>query len=305
MNQAPDVLWLSVSPHLKCFDQRLLSTLVKAGPIRRWEYIQTVDEPCCIEAVVETLHEHISDRIALENSASEKSSLGKSASQQRSSRCAHQLHLLGHGVSGIVGLMYARRYPQHVASLTLLSVNALPAVNWQAHYYALRQLLPCSRNMILAQMTRLLFGEKPVRFARSLSKLLARDLDSNLTLHSLAHHTHIAPDTLEVPLLVCNGELDGIVRAPKPTAEATATTTTSTSTNTSDNTQWETWLKPEDRLWLCPGGNHFFHFQHYTVVANRILDYWQQVSLQKTTPHQPKRDSSSNIAAICCLPDNA
>ncbi|MEM9090930.1 MAG: alpha/beta hydrolase [Cyanobacteria bacterium P01_F01_bin.53] len=299
MNQAPDVLWLSVSPHLKCFDQRLLSKLVKAGPIRRWEYLQTIDEPCCIEAVVEALHEHISDRIALENSssdnnASDNSTLGNSTSQQKSTHRAHKLHLLGHGVSGIVGLMYARRYPQHVASLTLLSVNALPAVNWQAHYYALRQLLPCSRNMILAQMTRLLFGEQPVRFARALSKLLARDLDSNLTLHSLAHHTHIAPDTLEVPLLVCNGELDGIARAPQPTAEAAATTTTSTSTNTCENTQWETWLKPEDRLWLCPGGNHFFHFNHYTVVANRIMDYWQQVALHPTTSQQVIRDTSGN-----------
>ncbi len=242
MKQEFDVLWLSVSPHLKCFDQRLLSQLITAAPIRRWEYCQTLDEPCCIKSVVEALHEYVSDRAALEKS---------------SGHGDYKVHLVGHGVSGIVGLLYARRYPQQVASLTLLSVSAMPAVNWQAHYYALRQLLPCSREIILAQMTRLLFGQQPIRFAKALMQLLARDLDSNLTLHSLAHHTEIPPSGADVPLLVCNGQEDSIICAQKQAL-------------------WHDWMKPGDRLWQCPEGHHFFHFQHPTVVANRIADHWQQ-----------------------------
>ncbi|MEL7353597.1 MAG: alpha/beta hydrolase [Cyanobacteria bacterium P01_A01_bin.116] len=282
MNSDLSILWLSVSPHLKCFDQRLLSKLVKFGPIRRWEYLQTLDEPCCIESVVEMLHEYISDRISLEKSASANQSVTPSTVHP-----SHKLHLIGHGVSGVVGLLYAQRYPQHVASLTLLSVNALPAVNWQAHYYALRQLLPCSRAMILAQMTRLLFGKQPIRLSRALSELLARDLDSSLTLHSLAKQTIINTEPVEVPVLVCNGEADDITRV-------------------RGEHQWQPWLKPQDRLWLCPGGNHFFHFQQPTVVANRIMDYWQQltVTTSATPPithpcsSQVERDSTKTTLSL-------
>lgn len=231
MTPESDKLWLSVSPHLKCFDQRLLSQLVKDTLIQRWEYFQTLDEPCSIDAVVASLHDYLSqgDR---------------------------KIHLIGHGVSGIVGLIYARRHPELVASLTILSVGALPAVNWQAHYYALRQLLPCSREIVLAQMARLLFGQQSASFAKALVQLLARDLDSNLTLHSLAHHTDISPGGVTVPLLVCTGAIDSVVCAQKQLL-------------------WHDWMKPTDRLWICPEGNHFFHFYHSKVVAEVVSEHWQ------------------------------
>lgn len=235
MNDKPNVLWLSVSPYLKCFDQRLLSRLIKVAAIQRWEYCQSLDEPCSIDAVVSSLHEYLGDR-------------------------PYKTHLLGHGVSGVVALLYARRYPQQVASLTLLSVGAMPAVNWQAHYYALRQYLPCSRDMILAQMSRLLFGQQPARFSSALAQLLKQDLDSNLTLHSLAHHTHVAPGGVEVPLLVCEGESDSITQG--------------------HESDWQEWTKPGDRLWRCTKGNHFFHFQQSVAVAKAISDYWLFLPVQ-------------------------
>lgn len=259
-NVLPNVLWLSVSPYLKGFDQRLLSQLVKHSTVRRWDYCQTADEPCCTETVVAALHEYLTERAALEKSWKKGAS--------------HKVHLLGHGVSGIIGLLYARRYPEHVASLTLLSVGSLPAVNWQAHYYVLRQHLPCSRESLLAQMTRLLFGEQPRRLSKALSVLLARDLDNSLTLHSLAHHTHIAPNSLEVPLLVCNGEADAIIQSQK-------------------EPDWDQWRASEHsqvgrsaraneselfRIWQCPKGNHFFHFHHAEAVADQIASYWRQLS---------------------------
>ncbi len=249
MTSDPNVLWLSVSPYLKGFDQRLLSQLVKTEPIRRWEYCQTIDEPCSIEAVVDALHGYLDSRSELERT---------SGSSQ------YKVHLVGHGVSGIVGMMYARRYPERVASLTMLSVAARPAINWQAHYYALRQLLPCSREMVLAQMTRLLFGEQPARFAKALSQLLAKDLDSNLTLHSLAHHARIPASSLNVPVLVCNGDHDAI-------------------TSTQNKEMWNSWMLSDQaasssfRRWNCPQGNHFFHFYHAATVASVIREHWKNV----------------------------
>jgi pimeloyl-ACP methyl ester carboxylesterase len=242
MKRESNVLWLSVSPALRCLDQRLLSQLVKGADIQRWEYFQSLDEPCSLDAVVETLHEYL---------------------QARSHTHAGKPHLLGHGVSGVVALMYARRYPQQVASLTLLSVNARPAVNWQAHYYALRQRLPCSRDIILAQMSRLLFGEQPLRFLKAFATLLARDLDENLTLHSLAHHTTLAPGGTGVPMLLCYGEADAV---------------RSRGGKGGENTGWESYLKPGDRIWQFPEGNHFFHFYDAIAVSGVILDYWQQLA---------------------------
>lgn len=239
MNHTSNLLWLSVSPYLKCFDRRLLSRLVKIAPVRQWEYSQTVDEPCSVDAVVAALHDYVSDRAALE---------------RRSGNAHYKVHLLGHGVSGVVALLYARRHPEYVGSLTLLSVNARPAVNWQAHYYALRQLLPCSREIVLAQMSKTLFGHQPARFYKALAHLLAKDLDSNLTLHSLANHTEVPKGSTEVPLLVCNGEYDAIVCSQKQAL-------------------WQDVMKPGDRLWQCPKGNHFFHFHHAQETAKVIAEH--------------------------------
>ncbi|MEL6553171.1 MAG: alpha/beta hydrolase [Cyanobacteria bacterium J06621_11] len=249
MHKRPDVLWLSVSPYLKCFDQRLLSQLVKHSTVRRWKYCQTIDEPCSIESVVETLHAYFLERFAANADASTDTNADRSPAK---------VHLIGHGVSGVVALLYARKYPQHIASLTLLSVGSSPAINWQAHYYALRKLLPCSREVILGQMTRLLFGQQAPRFVTALAQLLAKDLDSNLTLHSLAHSSHIAAGGVEVPMLVCHGEHDDVVTAQQ-------------------QADWGRWLKPEDRLWHCPEGLHFFHFYRYKAVAKTILNYWAKL----------------------------
>lgn len=245
-------LWLSVSPHLKCFDQRLLSQLSAKTTIRRWEYCQTLDEPCCVDTVVDALHDYISNRARLEESAGNP---------------RYKVHLVGHGVSGVVGLFYARRYPQHVASLTLLSVGPLPAVNWQAHYYVIRDHMPCSRERLLGQMTQLLFGQQPHRFTKALAVLLARDLDSNLTLHSLANRTQILPGSVSMPLLVCNGQDDVIVRSQKDIV-----------TKTHQNIQWTDWMKPTDQLWECPEGNHFFQFNHAGLAAEVINTFWTRLS---------------------------
>lgn len=274
--QKTEALWLSVSPYLKCFDQRLLSRLSKGRNVRRWQYCQTIDEPCSAAAVIEALHEYLRSRPI-----------------QSNGQPAPKVHLIGHGVSGSIGLLYARQYPQYVASLTLLSVGASPAVNWQAHYYALRRLIPCSREIILGQLVRLLFGEQAPRFTTALIHLLAKDLDSNLTLHSLTNSIHVEPGGVEVPLLICNGADDTI-------------------TVHSQDRPWQKWLKSGDRLWHCPDGRYFFHFYHYQSVARTISNYWAELptqrvnqfafepngSKQQLTQHLEKR--STDIATESC-----
>lgn len=233
MSQLPSALWLTVSPHLKKFDQRLLSNLSKRISIARWEYLQTVDEPCCLEVVIDLLHGYLQEVHGHE-----------------------QVHLIGHGLSGIVGWLYAQRYPQHVRSLTLLSVGANPGVNWHAHYYALRQLLPCSRGIVLAQMVRMLFGVRSCDITRALVQVLAQDLDAGLALHSLVDCQAIQSAKIQPPLLVCQGDHDAVV---------------------SSAVRWQPLLKSGDRVWTCPNGHHFFHFDHPRLAATTLLDYWQRV----------------------------
>lgn len=232
MASLPSALWLTVSPNLKRFDQRVLCRLSKRVSIARWEYIQTVDEPCCLEVALGLLHEYLRTQTNA------------------------PINLVGHGLSGIVGWLYAQQYPQHVKSLTLLSVGANPGVNWHAHYYALRQLLPCSREIVLAQMVRMLFGPRSCDITRVLVEMLKQDLDSGLALHSLVNCQAIQSTQIQPPLLVCQGAYDAVVQAAE---------------------RWQPLLKPSDRVWTCPKGHHFFHFDQPRLVETTILNHWQQI----------------------------
>lgn len=228
-----EALWLSVSPCLKRFDQRLLVQLAQKSEIRCWDYAQTADEPCCLAIAVTLLHDYLKQR-------------------------DRPVHLLGHGMGGVVGLRYAQQYPQRVKSLTLISVGANPAVSWHAHYYALRQLLPCRREIILGQMARLLFGVQSTAAMTALVQLLQQDLDHQLTLHSLVTRTVLNQGGIEPPLLVCQGSQDVII-------------------NSNPQGHWRDWLKPSDRLWHCPDGKHFFHYDYPSRLAQVIQTYWQSL----------------------------
>ncbi|NET54063.1 MAG: alpha/beta fold hydrolase, partial [Merismopedia sp. SIO2A8] len=179
-------LWLSVSPHLQRFDNRLIQQLAQSTTLYHWEYQQTMDEPCSIEVALVLLHDYLKHQ-------------------------AEPVHLIGHGISGIVGLLYACRHPGHVASLTLLSVGANPAVTWHSHYYALRKLLPCRRSTVLLQLARLLFGAYSADVLHALANRLENDLDQSLTLHSLLQQTSLEVGTIGPSLFVCQGEQDVIL----------------------------------------------------------------------------------------------
>ncbi|MBC6475410.1 MAG: alpha/beta hydrolase [Hormoscilla sp. GM102CHS1] len=240
MSDAIDVLWLTASPSLKSFDRKLLRYLSENVEIPQplaiaeWEYIQTQDEACSLDVAVDLLHDYLK-------------------SQDR------PIHLAGHSTSGLIGLIYARRYPQKVRSLTLLSVGAQVTANWQAHYYVLRSLFSCSRKKILAQIARSMFGNTAYHKIQDLVKALEIDLNCSPSPHSLFKLVNIPPSGVEMPLMICGSRTDTIV-------------------DPQSITEWEACLKEGDRLWLCPQGHHFFHHLYPNLVGRQILSFWQSLT---------------------------
>lgn len=227
----PDALWLNVSASFQRFDQALLKPLARYIPIAHWAYRQTPDEPSSLSAALDLLHEFM---------------------QQQ----AHPLHLIGHGTGGLLGLLYTRQHPERVRTLTLLSVGVNPMVDWQAHYYAQLEALPCSRQRVLAQMAYTLFGHQAQPLVGGWVRLLEQDLAHSPSPHSLWKRQSALPGRVPVPMMVC-GSADDVVVAPAQIQG------------------WQPWLKAGDRLWQCPGGRHFFHAVHPQAVAQEVLKFWQ------------------------------
>jgi pimeloyl-ACP methyl ester carboxylesterase len=251
MSKFPDAVWLNVSPALKGFDRRLLKHLSKQVTIAQWQYCQTLDESISLEKALVLLHDYLK-------------------------HSDHPLHLLGHSTSGLLGLFYARRYPERVKSLTLLSVGAYPAVDWQAHYYVQRQLLPCSRETVLTQTVYTLFGYQSRPITRELIRILEQDLVSSLSPHTLYQRVNIPPGGVPTPLLVCGSQDDTVIDA-----------------NLFQG--WQPWLKQrhsssekcQDRLWQCPKGRYFFHYFYPLEVSEQILNFWGAVALSTGTSPAP------------------
>jgi pimeloyl-ACP methyl ester carboxylesterase len=238
-SSGPDALWLNVSPGFQRLDGRLLGYLARHLEIRHWAYRQTPDEPGSLEIALTLLHDYVKGQ-------------------------RQPLHILGHGTSGLLGLLYARRYPQWVKSLTLLAVGVNPTLDWQAYYYEqLTQLLGgCrrvylkgTRNRVLQQMAYSLFGHQAQPLVNGWVRLLEQDLVHSPSPHSLLKRASLCPGSVSMPLLVCGSQDDMIV--PPTQMEG-----------------WRPWLKPGDRLWQCPTGRHFFHAAHPQLVAGQVLSFW-------------------------------
>lgn len=234
MSQLADALWLNVSPPLQGFDRPLLRTLSQHSSIARWECSQTLDEPNSFETALVLLHDYLKHH-------------------------PRPIHLLGHGTSGLLGLLYARQHPERVRSLTLLSVGVNPAVDWQAQYYAQRRILPCDQKTILRRMVYGLLGCPPKDRIEELTKLLEQDLYHSLSPHSLLRSMNILPISVDVPLLVC-GSVDDMVIDPNQLRD------------------WQQhWQHSASRLWVCPGGRYFFHYFYPQQVSEQIVQFWHSV----------------------------
>jgi pimeloyl-ACP methyl ester carboxylesterase len=248
MSKGPNVIWLNASPSLRWVDQPLLRHLVRCRPISRWEYTQTLDEASSLYTAVDLLHEHILSRpIETEDTT--------------------RVHLAGHGISGVVGLLYARRFPEYVRSLSLLSVSAQPAATWHTHYYVQRQLLPYSRDRLLAQTVSSLFGATPAHLIGAFVKALERDLEESPNGHSIFRLRNLTKGGIAAPLFV-SGSYTDPVASPETLCE------------------WQSYLKSSDAMWMYPTGRHFFHYFHPQAVGDRIQSFWQ-ASEQCPNPLMP------------------
>jgi pimeloyl-ACP methyl ester carboxylesterase len=234
----PNALWLNVSPALEKFNRPLIHALAKETTIAQWQYCQTEDEPLSLEIALVLLHDYLKS-------------------------CDRPLHLLGHSTSGLLGLLYARRHPGRVKSLTLLSVGVHPAVDWQLHYYKQLQLLPYPRETILSQTVHQLFGCQSRSTTQELVQLLQQDLSTALSPHTLYRCISLFPGGVSTPLIVCGSQDDGIV-------------------DPNQLQGWQPWFKEGDRLWQCPSGRHFFHRFYPELVSHQITDFWN--SLEASTP---------------------
>jgi pimeloyl-ACP methyl ester carboxylesterase len=236
MSPSPDALWLNVSPVLQEFDRPLLKHLSQQCSIAQWEYCQSLDEPVSFEAALMLLHDYLK-------------------------QCDRPIHLLGHSTGGLLGLLYACRYPERVRSLTLLSVGSNPAIDWQFHYYARRRLLACSQQQILQQMVYDLFGCPSRGAVKSLVQLLEQDLYQSLSPHYLCGQTNLEPISVSMPLLVC-GSVDDALTDPNQLQ------------------RWQQYFNPStSRLWICPGGRYFFHYFYPQKVSEQITEFWESVAL--------------------------
>lgn len=235
MSQSLDVLYLNVSSALQVFDRPLLKCLANHLTIAQWEYYQTPDEPSSFEVALVLLHDYLKQH-------------------------EQPVHLVGHGMSGLLGLLYAQRHPERVRSLSLLSVGVNAAMDWQAYYYAQRQSLPCSRQGLLTRIVPSLFGYSSKTLTKAVVKLLEQDLDCALSPHSLIRQISLPLIEVSVPLLVC-GSVDDVVVTPHQLRS------------------WQQYFyEASSRLWVCPGGRYFFHYFYPLQVAEQMLRFWRSFS---------------------------
>ena len=238
-------LWINTNPSFQRFETPVIRYLSQQMTVARWEYYQDRDEPCSLDIALILLHDYL-----------------KSLSQP--------IHFIGHSTGGLLGLIYARKYPHKVKSLTLLGVGFHPAVDWQAHYYALRQLLPCSQEIVLAQMVQKIFGYQGKHNTKGLVEILKRDLDTSPSPHSLYQRYSVTPEGVSMPLMVCGCRNDAIV-------------------DLNALRGWHNYLKPEDILWECGQGYHFFHYYYPQEVGRQILKFWNFIALNPTCSQYASR----------------
>lgn len=226
-------LWINASPSLKYFHRRLLNNLSKVVEIELWEYYQTPDEGSSIDSAIKLLHKYLA-----------------------TANCP--VHLIGHGIGGIVALGYARKYSGQVASLTLLSVAVQPAIDWHSHYYTQLKSLPSSRECILRSIATSLFPDTCASHIHGLAERLDRDLVEAPSNHSLFRLDILAEGSVNMPLMICGSQDDPVVSSLALSS-------------------WHSYLKQEDKLWHSATGGHFFHHFHAELTSHQIQQFWRKL----------------------------
>ncbi len=244
----PEIVWINTNPSFQCFDQKLLRELAAINRVAYWEYQQELDEGTSLNDIISLVHDYLK-------------SLNK------------PVHLIGHSTGGLIGLLYARKHPENVKSLTLLSVGIYPASDWKAHYYVQRQLLPSDRQEILKHLARSLFNCQSQTVEKAMVKRLDRDLIESFSLHSLYERISIRAAGVPVPLMVCGSETDYVITH-------------------CELEEWRNFFNPGDRLCQFPDGGHFFHHFYPQDVKTEIMRFWNTLEptlnpMEKIMMNQP------------------
>jgi len=230
------VLCVSASPGLRGIDRPLCRALQPfVDRLWRWDYEQTLDEGADLVVAVNLLSRYLQ---ALEQ----------------------PIHLLGHGLNGVVAGLAAQACPEQVRSLALLAVSP-QGVTWHSHYYVQRRLLMGSQEQVLLRLSRSLFGDPNPFCWRSIVQGLALDLERSPCPYSLWHLASQVANVSKVPMPVfMGGSWDDPVVDPQ---------------------QWQgVSLKEQDRVWLAPDGRHFFHASHANLLAGELGAFWSAVLLK-------------------------
>ncbi len=109
--QALQVLHLCLSQNLRRFDLPLMQRLARHQVVATWEYEQSPDEGSDLALVLCALDHYLQ-------------------------HIDQPIHLIGHGLAGMVAWLYASRYPNKVSSVVLLSVGHDLSYSWHSHYYS-------------------------------------------------------------------------------------------------------------------------------------------------------------------------
>lgn len=227
-------VWINANPSFKYFDGRIIRYLSNQVPIAYWEYHQELDEASSMDIALTLLHDYLKSK-------------------------SEPVDLIGHGTGGLLGLLYGRKYPHRVKSLTLLGVGSSPTIDWQAHYYQMRKLLPCTQDVILGRMVQMMFGHQSRSKVTNLVEILKRDLYTSPTSHSLYQLERIEPQVLSMPMLICGSDNDVIV-------------------DRSALLGWSDYLKDNDVLWTSPEGHHFFHYFFPEFTGRKIIKFWRSIA---------------------------
>lgn len=242
-------VWVNANPAFKHFERPIVRHLARHTPLAHWEYRQHQDEASSFEIALDLLSEYLATR-------------------------TEPVDLIGHGTGGLLSLLYARRYPQKIRSLTLLAVGFNPANDWQAHYYRMRKLLPCSQEMLLSRMVQMMFGIQNRSNTLKLVRVLQQDLITAPSSHSLYRQSAIESGSVSIPLAIYGSDNDGIVDRPAIT-------------------RWSECLKENDRFWISPYGHHFFHYFFAEETAREVLHFWQNLGID--SPSTAFADCSINL----------
>ncbi len=162
--------------------------------------------------------------------------------------------LIAYSTSGLVGLMYARRYPHKVSYLGLLAVGLPSAINWQANYYTHLSALPWTREQVLNQMVGDMLGLQNQSINQRFISYFEHDLAGSPCPHSLFRMSDARDEGVELPLLVCSSKTDFVV-------------------SHIVMRRWSKFLKKGVCLWECQDGRHFFYHFYPEKVGEKTLNF--------------------------------